>query len=130
MLSAEAGQTMGMVLHELVTNAAKYGALSAPSGRVSIRWQLPLNGSASDRVVIKWRETGGPLVVSPRKASYGMHVVRELVPYELGGTVDYVLSPEGAQCQMDIPLAQLSCGSSHANGSASGPISSAPMNTG
>ena len=130
MLSAEAGQTMGMVLHELVTNAAKYGALSAPSGRVSIRWRLPLNGSASDRLVFKWRETGGPLVVSPRKSSYGMHVVRELVPYELGGTVDYVLSPEGAQCQMHIPLAQLSCGSSHANGSASGPISSAPMNIG
>ena len=63
MLSAEAGQTMGMVLHELVTNAAKYGALSAPSGRVSIRWRLPPNGSASDRLVFKWRETGGPLVV-------------------------------------------------------------------
>ena len=45
MLSAEAGQTMGMVLHELVTNAAKYGALSAPSGRVSIRWRLPPNGT-------------------------------------------------------------------------------------
>jgi PAS domain S-box-containing protein len=123
MLSAEAGQTMGMVLHELVTNAAKYGALSAPSGRVSIRWRLPSNGSASDRLVFRWRESGGPLVVTPRKSSYGMHVVRELVPYELGGTVDYVLSPEGARCQMDIPLAQLSCGSSHANGSASGPIS-------
>ena len=122
MLSAEAGQTMGMVLHELVTNAAKYGALSAPSGRVSIRWRLPANGSASDRLVFKWRETGGPLVVSPRKSSYGMHVVRELVPYELGGTVDYVLSPHGAQCQMDIPLAQLSCSSSHANGPASGLI--------
>jgi PAS domain S-box-containing protein len=120
MLSAEAGQTMGMVLHELVTNAAKYGALSAPSGRVSIRWRLPANGSASDRLVFKWRETGGPLVVSPRKSSYGMHVVRELVPYELGGTVDYVLSPEGAQCQMDIPLAQLGFSSSHANGPASG----------
>ena len=67
MLSAEAGQTMGMVLHELVTNAAKYGALSAPSGRVSIRWRLPANGSASDRLVFKWRETGGPLVVSSEK---------------------------------------------------------------
>jgi PAS domain S-box-containing protein len=121
MLSAEAGQTMAMVLHELVTNAAKYGALSGPAGRVSIRWRLPRNGSASDRLVLTWRETGGPVVVAPSKASYGMHVVRELIPYELGGTIDYVLSPEGAQCQMDIPLAQLSCGSSHANGSASGP---------
>jgi PAS domain S-box-containing protein len=119
MLSAEAGQTMGMVLHELVTNAAKYGALSAPSGRVSISWRLTPNGSTSDRLVFTWRETGGPLVASPSKCSYGMHVVRELVPYELGGTVDYVLSPEGARCRMDIPLARLDGGSLHSNGCAS-----------
>ena len=55
MLSAEAGQTMGMVLHELVTNAAKYGALSAPSGRVSIRWRLPLTAAQ----VIGWSSNGG-----------------------------------------------------------------------
>ena len=123
MLSAEAGQIMAMALHELVTNAAKYGALSTPSGRVSIRWRLPRNGSANDRLVFKWRETGGPLVLSPSKASYGMHVVRELIPYELGGTIDHVLAPEGARCQMEIPLDLLSSGSLHANGSASGPIS-------
>jgi two-component sensor histidine kinase len=108
MLSAEAGQTVATVLHELATNAAKHGALSAPSGRVSIRWRLPLNGSADDRLVLTWEETGGPLVVSRSKSSYGMHVVRELVPYELGGTVDHVLAPEGARCQFEIPLAHLS----------------------
>lgn len=111
MLSAEAGQTMGMVLHELVTNAAKYGALSVASGRVSITWRLALNGTASHRLIFTWRETGGPLVRGQSKSSYGMHVVRELIPYELGGTVDYVLSPEGARCQMDIPLARLDGGS-------------------
>jgi PAS domain S-box-containing protein len=115
MLSAEAGQIMGMVLHELVTNAAKYGALSVPSGRVSIRWRLALTGSASERLVLTWREIGGPLVVAPGKSSYGMNVVRELIPYELGGTVDYVLSPQGAQCQIDIPLDRLSGGGSEDN---------------
>jgi PAS domain S-box-containing protein len=114
MLSAEAGQTMGMVIHELVTNAAKYGALSAQCGRVSIRWRLPLNGDPSDRLIFKWQETGGPVPVSPCKSSYGMNVVRELIPYELGGTVEYLLSPEGARCRMDIPLARLRDGSSHA----------------
>jgi two-component sensor histidine kinase len=69
---------------------------------------LPLNGSASSRLVFTWRETGGPLVVPPRKSGYGMDVVRELVPYELGGTIDHVLAPEGARCQIEIPLAQLS----------------------
>jgi PAS domain S-box-containing protein len=115
-LSAEAGQTMGTVLHELVTNAAKHGALSAPSGRVSIRWRrLRLNGSASDRLVFAWQETGGPLIVHSNKSSYGMHVVRELVPYELGGRVDHVLAPEGARCRMEIPLAHLRAGSSPTN---------------
>jgi PAS domain S-box-containing protein len=116
MLSADAGQTMAMVLHELVTNAAKYGALSTPSGRVSIRWRLPRNGSGNDRLVFTWQETGGPLVVPAHASSYGMHVVRELIPYELGGTVDHLLAPEGARCQMEIPLAQLSGGNSQNNG--------------
>ena len=109
MLSAEAGQIIGMVLHELATNAAKHGALSAPSGRVSIKWRLPIKGSASDNLVFKWREAGGPVPVSPSKSSYGMSVVRELIPYELDGTVEHLLSPEGAQCEMDIPLARLLC---------------------
>jgi PAS domain S-box-containing protein len=119
MLSAEAGQTMATVLHELVTNAAKHGALSTPSGRVSIRWRLPLNGSAGERLVFTWREAGGPLVVPPRKSGYGMQVVRELVPYELGGTVDLLLAPEGVRCQMEIPLARLSGRRSQDNGSTS-----------
>ena len=119
MLSAEAGQTMATVLHELITNAAKYGALSVPSGRVSIRWRVPLNGSASGKLVLTWRETGGPLVVPPSKSGYGMDVVRSVIPYELGGTVDHVLAPEGAQCRMEVPLAQLRGGSSQNNGSAS-----------
>jgi PAS domain S-box-containing protein len=116
MLRAEVAQTIAMVLHELVTNAAKHGALSTPSGRVSIRWRLPLNGSAGDRLVLIWREAGGPLVVPPRKSNYGMQVVRELVPYELGGTVDLLLAPEGVRCQMEIPLVRLSHGSSQDNG--------------
>jgi PAS domain S-box-containing protein len=119
MLSAEAVQTMAMVLHELITNAAKYGALSVPSGRVSIRWRVPLNGGASDKLALTWRETGGPPVVRPRKFGYGMDVIRSVIPYELGGTVDHVLASEGAQCQMEIPLAQLRGGSSQNNETAS-----------
>jgi two-component sensor histidine kinase len=119
MLSAEAGQTMATVLHELVTNAAKHGALSVPLGQVSIRWRALLNGSVNDKLVLIWRETGGPSVVPPRKPSYGMQVVRELVPYELGGTVEHVLAPEGARCQLEIPLARLGDGSSQSNGATS-----------
>ncbi len=119
MLSAEAAQTMGMVFHELVTNAAKHGALSATSGQVSVRWRLPLNGNANNRLVLTWLETGGPLVVAPSNSGYGMHVVRELIPYELGGTIDHVLAPEGARCQVIIPLGQLGRDSAQDTGFAS-----------
>ena len=59
-LSAEAGQAIAMVLHELATNAAKHGALSTREGRVSVRWRWPLNGNGHDRLVIEWEESGGP----------------------------------------------------------------------
>jgi two-component sensor histidine kinase len=110
---------MGMVLHELVTNAAKYGALSDAAGRVAIRWRLPLNGSAGDRLTFVWRETGGPLVVPPSKTGYGMDVIHSVIPYELGGTVDHVLAPEGARCQIEIPLSLPSSGSTRSRESAS-----------
>jgi len=118
-LSAEAGQAMATVLHELVTNAAKHGALSVPPGRVSVDWRSPHNGSASGRLVLAWRETGGPLVVPRNKSGYGLDVVRSVIPYELGGTVDHVLAPEGARCRIEIPLAHLRAGSSQTNKSAS-----------
>ena len=70
-LSAEAGQSMAMVLHELVTNAAKHGALSTREGRVSVRWYRPLNGGARDRLVIEWQETGGPCRRAPGKSAMG-----------------------------------------------------------
>ncbi len=112
LLTAESGQTIAMVLHELVTNAAKYGALSVSSGRVSIRWHLTDNGAASDRLVLEWREVRGPAVVPPNRSGYGLQVVRDLIPYELGGLIDHVLHPDGARCQMEIPLAKLCVGSS------------------
>ena len=65
MLNAEAGQAMAMVIHELVTNAAKYGALSTQSGRVSVRWYRKLNGSA--QLILVWQESGGPRVEAPRQ---------------------------------------------------------------
>src|SRR5262249_18736830 len=70
-LKVEAGQAMGMVLHELVTNAAKYGALSAQNGRVSIRWERRRNGHPRFPLVFEWREIGGPSVVVPKNSGFG-----------------------------------------------------------
>jgi two-component sensor histidine kinase len=94
MLKPEAGQAMAMVLHELATNAAKHGALSTKKGRVSIRWDRHVNGQPRPDLVFEWRESGGPLVALD-KPSYGMNIIRDLIPYELGGTVDFVPAGRG-----------------------------------
>jgi two-component sensor histidine kinase len=102
-LRAEAGQVIAMVLHELATNAAKHGALSTKEGRVSIQWDQRLNGGRHPDLVLKWQEIGGPPVIAHRKSSYGTSTIRDLIPYEFGGTVDLVFAPEGARCRVSLP---------------------------
>jgi two-component sensor histidine kinase len=82
-LKVEAGQAMGMVLHELATNAAKYGALSAQNGRVSIRWEHRLNGHPRFPLVFEWREIGGPSVVTPKNSGFGTSTIRNSRPNPL-----------------------------------------------
>jgi len=101
-LRPEAGQAMAMVLHELATNAAKYGALSTKEGRVSIQWDRRQNGHPL-RLVLEWQEIGGPPVVAPDKSSFGTSTIRNLIPYELGGTVDFTLAAEGVRCRVEVP---------------------------
>jgi PAS domain S-box-containing protein len=107
-LAAEATQPVAMVLHELATNAAKYGALSSCHGRVSVRWRRPSNGRSNGKLVLEWREIGGPQVVSPNAAGFGTSVIRDLIPYELGGVVHYRLAREGVRCRLEIPAEWLS----------------------
>ena len=103
-LSAEAAQTTASVLHELTTNAAKYGALSKQEGRVSVRWCCAPNGRKPGALTIEWLETGGPAVEVPKdKSGYGRSIITELVPYELGGTARLAFSPEGVRCRLVIP---------------------------
>jgi two-component sensor histidine kinase len=97
-----------MVLHELATNAAKYGALSVKDGRVSVRWDRRLNGNLTADLVLDWQETGGPPIVEPGKPSYGTSTIRDLVPYELDGTADLALTGDGVRCALLIPARWLS----------------------
>ena len=96
------------VLHELATNAAKYGALSTQNGRVSIRWGRWSNGHLHSHLVLEWREAGGPAVVASEHSGFGTRTIRDLIPYELGGAVDLSLAPEGVRCRMELPAAWLS----------------------
>jgi PAS domain S-box-containing protein len=108
-LKAEATQPVATVLHELTTNAAKYGALSNRNGRVSVKWRWLLNGSRA-RLVIEWLETGGPPVLAPSQSGYGTSIIRELIPFELGGRVELVYASEGIRCQLEIPADWISIG--------------------
>jgi two-component sensor histidine kinase len=101
-LKAEAAQAVGMVLHELATNAAKHGAFSARDGRLSLRWRWLRNGSLGS-LAIDWQESGGPPVREPSEFGYGTSIVRELIPFELGGTADLRFAAGGLQCRLEIP---------------------------
>jgi two-component sensor histidine kinase len=96
-LAADAAQPVALVLHELATNSAKYGALSIPKGHVSVQWHQRANGRVPEALVLDWKETGGPLVLASISPGYGTSVVKDLIPYELGGVVDLVFAPEGVR---------------------------------
>jgi PAS domain S-box-containing protein len=102
-VAAEATQPLAIVLHELTTNATKYGALSSHRGRVSVCWQRRSSRGSRDHLALEWRETGGPPIAVPGPPGYGSSVIRELIPYELGGSVQYVFAPEGVRCRLEIP---------------------------
>ena len=104
MLTPAASQAMGMVLHELATNAAKYGALSVPTGQVSVSWERRQNGNAAANLIFVWREFGAPRTAAEITPGYGIRLIRELVPYELGGAVDLVFAPDGVSCRIEFPL--------------------------
>jgi two-component sensor histidine kinase len=99
-----------MVLHELVTNAAQYGALSTPHGRVEVEWTRAA-GENSANLSIAWREIGGPAVPASPACRYGISIIREFIPQELGGSVDLAFASSGVCCKIEVPLESLSCSS-------------------
>jgi PAS domain S-box-containing protein len=102
MLTSAETQAVAMVIHELVTNAAKHGALSCPDGSVSVSWDRTGTDVAAI-LTITWRERGGPPIKAPVRSGYGSSLIRNLIPHELGGTVDLTFLPDGACCKIEIP---------------------------
>jgi PAS domain S-box-containing protein len=97
--------TLAMAFHELATNAVKYGALSAPTGGIEIRWQpLRLDGDRRPWLRINWVERGGPLVTEPQQRGFGSKLIESSVRAELGGSASLTFAPEGLRCELLIPL--------------------------
>jgi PAS domain S-box-containing protein len=97
-----AAQALGMAVHELATNATKYGALSNGSGAVDVRWAL-----TGDAFRIAWLEAGGPPVQPPERRGFGSTVVGAMVKSALGGQVELDFAPEGLRWQCEAPAARL-----------------------
>lgn len=95
-VSPKRSLALGLVLHELETNAMKYGALSNEAGRVEVRWSLDGDG----RIRLAWREIGGPPVSPPEREGFGSTLIRQLVSYELGGEAETAYEPEGLECRI------------------------------
>ncbi len=108
-LKAEAAQAVAMVLHELTTNSAKYGAFSSEAGRVRLNWHWPQN-SRRENLVVDWHESGGPQILAPPASGYGSSIIRELIPFELGGAVELAFAWDGVRCRLEIPAVWLSTG--------------------
>ena len=114
-VSANAATPLCMALHELATNAAKYGAFSVPGGRVDVRWE---SGGEGD-LRLHWAESGGPEVVPPAREGLGLSLVRGLIEHELLGAVNFSFAPSGLTCEVRIPRERLARrGTPRARGSA------------
>ncbi|WP_281251525.1 CHASE domain-containing protein [Erythrobacter tepidarius] len=92
--------SFGLAMHELATNAAKYGALSTPGGRVTIRWKM----AGEHLAEVEWRETGGPPVAAERRRGFGTELIEKIVAHELRQPVVLDFRPEGVVCRLRVPI--------------------------
>jgi two-component sensor histidine kinase len=90
---------LGIVLHELVVNASKHGALSNEAGRVALAWEVA--GGSADRLRLCWAERGGPQVVSPSRKGLGSRLIERGLP---GAAINWRFEPGGITCLIDLPL--------------------------
>ena len=103
-LSPRAALSLSMALHELTTNAAKYGALSNGSGQLSVDWHVDPQGA----LMLEWRETGGPPVTAPTRRGFGTQLTTSILPRELGGTGVIDHAPDGVRWTMTTMLDRIS----------------------
>jgi PAS domain S-box-containing protein len=95
---------MALALHELTTNAAKYGALAHPKGQVLVTWEIREDVPDAPRFVLRWEERDGPTVHLPRHKGFGSRLIEGILASELNGRVDLAYRPSGLVCTVEAPL--------------------------
>jgi len=96
LLKPDTAQAIGMTLHELATNAAKYGALSAVDGRVEVEWSR----TAEDQIALRWVETGGRRVQPPTRQGFGTQLMQTMIQNRLKGKISFDWRPQGLACEI------------------------------
>jgi len=94
--------SLGMIFHELATNAAKYGALHTPDGRILIDWGLA--DQRDRKLKLSWREIGGPKVTVPDRRGFGSRLIERNIRHDLAGEIDLVYAPDGLIAELTVPL--------------------------
>jgi PAS domain S-box-containing protein len=102
-LSPQMALAIAMALHELATNAVKYGSLSVPSGRVSIEWNITPDAKT---FTLRWEEQGGPTVTKPTRKGFGSRLIERSLAMELGGQVRLTYEPTGLVCVVEAPMVE------------------------
>jgi light-regulated signal transduction histidine kinase (bacteriophytochrome) len=101
-LNASAALPVALVIHELTTNAAKYGALSTPEGKLAIDWR-----HEDDKLVVTWIERDGPKVVPPTRRGFGSVMITRGLVHDLGGSASLGFEPQGVSCILTLPVESL-----------------------
>jgi len=104
LLRPRAVLTLAMAVHELTTNAAKYGALSVPGGRVEVQWRPVRSENGQSCLQIEWIEQGGPNVVEPEQHGFGTKLIEGSIAAELAGKTRLTFQPQGLRCEITIPM--------------------------
>jgi two-component sensor histidine kinase len=99
LLNARAALMLGLAVHELATNASKYGAFSRSGGSVSVVWNTDKEGT----LVVSWREAGGPAVTKPTGSGFGRTLLERALVQDLRGDVHLLFEPGGVHCALTIP---------------------------
>ncbi|TCM18101.1 two-component sensor histidine kinase [Novosphingobium sp. PhB165] len=99
-LAPNDAMSLGLAIHELATNAAKYGALTRAEGRIHVHWSI----LSSELAEVHWREEGGPPVAEPAKRGFGRDLIEKIVAHELKAEVQLQFLPEGVECRLKVPV--------------------------
>jgi two-component sensor histidine kinase len=99
LLEPNAAQSVAVILHELATNAAKYGALTAPNGQVVLEWSHEADG----QLTLRWKELGGPPVRQPTRKGFGRRVIEQMIAQQKGNA-HFDWRGEGLVCEITLPV--------------------------